>query len=132
MRPSRKRPSGLSASPASGETRTMHWTRLSSIRDTESEPLWESRKEISAVASSSFANVAAACMYSSGEPDGTENCEASWVSASASAVRKIARETAEALRMSGAVVRQSGGVVVREAGKVLIASVLQIELPFGL
>src|SRR5258706_15263163 len=108
MRPFRKRPSGLRASPASGDSRRMHLTLSPSTRDTDSDPLSESQKEISTVGYSSRANSAPACMYSSGEPAGTENWMASCVPAIAPSVSS-GRQRTPAPRTRGIAANQNGG-----------------------
>src|SRR2546425_5751689 len=90
----RKRPSGFKASPTSGDARTTHVTRPLSTRDTDSDPLSESQKDISTFGSSSRANAPPACMYSSGEPAGTEKLDASWVPAIASGTTSSNQTTA--------------------------------------
>src|SRR5258708_33885723 len=86
----------------------MQLRRSPSTRDTESDPLCESQKEISTFGSSLRANAAPACMYSSGEPAGTENWVASCVSAIAAAPAS-ASHTTPAFRINGAAANQSGG-----------------------
>src|SRR5882762_57436 len=124
MRPFRKRPSGFKASPMSGDARRMHLTRSPSTRDTESDPLCESQKEISTFGSSSRANVAPACMYSSGDPAGTENSVASCVLAVVSGTKSWS-QTTPAVSTSGAAEDQKGGLE-RNARQLHMASSLAV------
>src|SRR6266436_1184830 len=122
IRPFRKRPNGFKASPMSGDARRMHLKRSPSMRDTDSDPLCEPQKEISTFGSSSRANAAAACMYSSGKPVGTENSVASRVSAIAS--RTINSSQANpTFRSSSAAADQKGGLE-RESRRLRTASSL--------
>src|SRR5207244_13601294 len=127
MRPFKKRPSGFRASPMLGDSRRMQLTLSPSTRETDSDPLSEFQKEISTLGSSSRANTAPACMYSSGEPAGTENWVASCVPAIASDAIS-ASQTTPALSTSGAAADQKGGLE-RKARRLHMASCLTACVP---